>query len=81
MNSDAAPGKERMLQMLADRATEGLGPIGFKELNDLLAAHPEQDEYGFDFSAAAIDLAMMPPEDKPLPGRLRDQLDVQAARV
>lgn len=79
MNSHSAESKERMLQLLADRATEGLGVEAVKELDDLLASHAEYDEFYFDSAAAAVDLAMSPSLDT-LPGPLRDRILTDAER-
>ena len=38
MNSNAAANKTRMLQLLADRATEGLDMDATKNLNELLSS-------------------------------------------
>ena len=74
MNGSTARSEERMLQLLADRATEGLDMFEARELNDWLPSHPDCDEYAFDRAAAAIDLATLPPIIESLPGAIRDRI-------
>lgn len=80
MNSNAAPNKTRMLQLLADRATEGLDMHATKNLNELLSSHPHFGESDFELVAAAINLAMLPPVAEPLPGPLLDRILADAGR-
>ncbi|MCG8409038.1 MAG: anti-sigma factor [Phycisphaerales bacterium] len=78
MNRHSA--EERLLQLLADRATEGLDTEAVKELDDLLASHAHYDEFHLDSAAAAVDLAMSPPVDAAMPGPLRDRIVTDAER-
>ena len=80
MNSNTERSKERMLQLLADHATEVLDSTFATELAELLSLHPEYDESYFEPAAAAIDLAMMPPSSEPLPEGLRDRILLDARR-
>ncbi len=80
MSSHAEPREERMLQLLADHATDVLDSNSAAELVGLLSVHPEYDEFYFEPSVAAIDLAMTPPSSEPLPKRLRDRILIDAKR-
>jgi hypothetical protein len=80
MSSQTEPREERMLQLLADHATEGLDSNSAAELGGLLSLHPEYDESCFEPSVAAIDLAMTPPSSEPLPKRLRGRILMDARR-
>ena len=72
-------GRERLEQLLADRATEGLGREESAELRELLKDHPEWDEEDFALTAAAINLSDVN-ADEPLPSALRDRIAADAAR-
>lgn len=80
MNSNSAQINERMLQLLADRATEGLDMGAARELDDLLSSHAHYDESYFEPAAAAIDLAMMPRVPEAMPDKLRDRILTDAGR-
>lgn len=57
---------DRLQQLLADRATEGLSADDAEELDRLLRVMPPADPDEFDLAAAAVDLAVAPPaEDVP----------------
>lgn len=70
---------ERLLELLADEATEGLGPAERAELETLLAAASEVEADAFEQAAAAIDLAYTEIKE-PLPAALRDHIGAAAAR-
>ncbi|MGC3981082.1 MAG: anti-sigma factor [Steroidobacteraceae bacterium] len=53
----ALPNHERLLDLLAQQATEGLNTVESAELDALLAAHPDCSNEVFDNSVAAILLA------------------------
>lgn len=72
-------GRERLEQLLADRATQGLGREESAELRELLQEHPEWDEEDFALTAAAINLSDVN-ADEPLPSALRDRIAADAAR-
>ena len=74
MNGYTTEFEERILQLLADRATEGLDMAAAGELDHWLASHPNQDEDGFERAAAAINLATLPPITESLPRVLRDRI-------
>jgi hypothetical protein len=69
----------RLLELLADRVTEGLCPTEAAELRRL---RPEGcSEYlEFERAAAAIDLALALPVAEPLPRALRDRILIGAGR-
>jgi hypothetical protein len=70
--------EQRMIDLLVDRATEGLVETETQELERLLGAFPEQDAHEFDWAAAALNLATMGPAGEPLPTQLRDRLMIDA---
>lgn len=70
--SGADPRPDRLDDLLAARAVEGLSPAERDELAALLAAHPGTDADELDRAAAAIDLALA--KDEALPALLRERL-------
>lgn len=78
MNRNTGRSRERLLQLLADHATEVLDSTSATELAELLLLHPEYDESYFEPAAAAIDLAMVPLSSEPLPYGLRDRILLDA---
>lgn len=70
---------DRLQQLLADRATEGLGADDAAELDRLLhdQRHPDPDE--FDLAAAAVDLAVGPPPADEVPLDLVARITADAA--
>jgi hypothetical protein len=73
--------EDRLLELLANRATEGLGPSETVELQRLLAEHPEVDEWELDLAAGAIELALGPEPDEELPEALRARILADAPPV
>jgi anti-sigma-K factor RskA len=71
-------GRERLEDLLAQRATETLSGDEQSELERLLSAHPDGDSDALDRTAAAIDLAASGAEET-LPTRLRRRLERDAA--
>ncbi|MHC4303355.1 MAG: anti-sigma factor domain-containing protein [Planctomycetota bacterium] len=69
---------ERLSDLLADRATQRLSAAESAELIALLASHPDVDEHAFDRAAAAVDLASIAGEYKPLPQSVRSKVDAGA---
>lgn len=69
----------RLLELLAESATEGLRPAEAAELRRLL---PDGcNEYlELERAAAAVDLALAPPLAEPLPRALRDRILIGAGR-
>jgi hypothetical protein len=80
MTNHAAPTEDRLLQLLCDRATEGLDHRTAEELNNLLGMYPQYGAAHLEPAAAAIDMAMTPAVTEPLPGILRDRVLIEAGR-
>lgn len=72
------PRNERLRELLADRALQGLEANDDRELQELLAAEGQVDEDAYDFAAAAIDLAAMNRELDPVPPALLERLHADA---
>ncbi|HVF17424.1 MAG TPA: anti-sigma factor [Steroidobacteraceae bacterium] len=68
---------DRLVELLVQRATEGLSANEQVELNRLLAQGNYTDADQFEVTAAALMLASAP-EDEPLPDALRNRLEQQA---
>ncbi len=73
--------EDRLLELLVDRATEGLGPSETVELDRLLVEHPEVDEWELEVAAGAIELALGPEPDEALPEALRARILADAPPV
>jgi hypothetical protein len=73
MNQGPIP--ERLLDLLAEEATQGLSPAQQAELDALLAQHPGADAEGLLLAAAAMDLAAAPADSEPMPAALRASLE------
>lgn len=69
--------KDRIMNLLADRATQGLSQEELSELNELLQKYPEWDNPYLDLTAAAVDLADIE-IDEPLPDELRQRIMANA---
>ena len=68
------PDRERLDELLADRATVGLDPTEWDELAALLDTHPEVDPESWELTAAGIDQALCESHElaaEPLPEHLR----------
>ncbi|MCG8587832.1 MAG: anti-sigma factor [Proteobacteria bacterium] len=70
--------RERLNELLADRATQGLDDVEQRELDGLLLRLPDTDADELDRCAAAIDLALVPVSHEPLPAHLRERVLVDA---
>ncbi len=70
-------GKAMAIELLIDRATEGLGPDQESRLSSLLERFPELDDDSIDLAAAAVDLACTVPTE-PMPAALRERVAAQA---
>lgn len=68
----------RIDALLLARALEGLSPAETRELEALLAAHPDIDATVYDFAAAAVSLAAAA-SLPPMPEGLRAALEERAA--
>ncbi len=78
MNDPLAHAPERLIDLLADRATEGLDARESQELNGLLADHPSVDPNELDWVAAMVDLSLTSQDFEPMPTGLRDQVILRA---
>ena len=74
MNGSSPHPDERMLQLLADRATEGLGRLDSSTLDDWLATHPNVDASAFERVAAMIALTTTPTATGALPISLKGRI-------
>ena len=72
--------RQRAVDLLVERATEGLAPAREAELGELLASQPDLDPESFELAAAAIDLACTV-IDEPVPEGLSLRLAVQAREL
>lgn len=68
---------DRLQELLATRATQGLDGAGHHELKQILLVHPEWDDEGFDLAAAALDLALQH-EAPDIPRALKQRLESMA---
>ncbi len=73
------PENEKVLDLLAAEATQGLSPDEARELDELLRHHPEAVRSALHLAAAAVDLAHTPREAV-LPRDLRSRLEADAER-
>ncbi len=71
-------GEALAVELLIDRATEGLDPGQQARLSPLLERFPELDDDSFELAAAAVELAHTIPA-QPLPAVLRQRVAAQAA--
>jgi hypothetical protein len=69
--------KDRIMNLLADRAIQGLSQEELSELNELLQKYPEWDNPYLDLTAAAVNLADIE-IDEPLPDELRQRIMANA---
>lgn len=67
------PGQDKLFELLATRATEGLSEAESRHLERLLGDSPRVDPLGFERAAAAVHLALLGPE-RPVPDALRRKL-------
>lgn len=66
-------GRERLFELLALRAVEGLESSEGAEVNSLLEKYPLAQEDGFERAAAAVHLALVGPE-QPMPQGLAQRI-------
>jgi hypothetical protein len=69
---------DRLLELLADRATDGLSTAEQRELDALLVEHPDVDESSFDLAAAELSVALMSGHER-LPANLASTVQRQFA--
>lgn len=75
----ALPDRQRLDQLLADRALFGLSPMEAVELNALLVDDRFFDPDGYDRTAAVIDVALGPTHFQPLPSGIAAKVRQHAA--
>lgn len=76
-HSSHSPSRERLHDLLADQATQGL-PVGEQAELDLLRKRfPEVDDTALELIAAELSLVLDPPAGETLPRDLREQIEVQ----
>ncbi len=80
MSRQGLPENERILELLASRATEGLSGDEARELDARLRDQPDSDDAAFELAAAAIDLSLSRHEIAPMPRGLRARLEADAPR-
>jgi len=79
MNTTPNSNLDRLYELLADQALQGLDPAQAKELEALLLEHPDVDAAEFDRIAAAFDAAEFAgAADEPLPAALAERLNAAA---
>ncbi len=66
--------RDRLWELLADRATQGLSEHEGRELDALLRKYPEVDADAMDRAAAAVDLSVVGVA-APMPAALRDRIN------
>lgn len=69
--------KDRIMNLLAVRATQGLSQKELIELNELLKKHPQRDNPYFDLTATAVSLSDLE-IDEPPPDALRQKIMANA---
>ncbi len=74
-------GRDRLFELLADRATEGLAASDAAELEHLLVDSPGVDDLELDLTAASIELALRPVPEVLLPAELRARIEADAGHV
>jgi hypothetical protein len=72
-------GRDRLFDLLADRATQSLSPEEQVELAGLLREHPGVDPDALDRVAAALDLSLGATPTEPLPELLRARIERAAS--
>lgn len=77
MTGERTSRHERLLELLADQATQGLSPDERAEIDRLLKEFEDIDPGSFDRAAAILDQALAPHGDA-LPASLRDRLEADA---
>ncbi|MHC5113706.1 MAG: anti-sigma factor domain-containing protein [Planctomycetota bacterium] len=69
---------ERLHDLLADQATQGLSSEETAELTALLDRFPDVDAYSFDLTAAAVDLPEALGDLEPMPASVRDRVEASS---
>jgi hypothetical protein len=66
-------------ELLLRRATEGLSRVETARLDELLAAHPDVDDFGYDLAAAAVLLGALS-QTEPMPEHVKQRIAAGARR-
>jgi len=74
------PPDERILQLMADRATEGLSHSDALELDRYLEQSPGVDRDALEYAAAAVCLSFNAGRGEALPSGVREKILSQATR-
>ncbi len=80
MNPPWQSPENRLLELLVDRATLGPDVEEDRQMQQLLSAHPEFDEFCMERVAAGIQLALLPAAFEPLPAGLHARIKSAAPR-
>ena len=80
MNAPWQSPEDRLLELLADRATLGLDVEEDRQLQQLLSEHPDFDESCMERVAADVQLALLPNAVEPLPAGLHARIKSDAPR-
>lgn len=72
------PRNERLLALMAERATEGLDPSESREFDRLASSEPDADPDALDYAAAALQLAYL--DIEPMPRELAERIRPRASR-
>ena len=80
MNAPWQSPENRLLELLADRATLGLEIDEDRQLRQLLSENPGFDESCMDHVAASVQLACMSAAIEPLPAGLRARIKANTPR-
>ena len=80
MNAENPQSIERLLQLLSDRATEGLDSARDGEVEALLARYPHVESDELEFAAALLDATLYPVSEA-LPEKLKRKIERDAART
>ncbi len=75
------PSRDRLFDLLADRATTGLSAAEQAEVDFLLRHFPDVDADELDFAATALDLSLAAECAAPLPAALRQRIEGVASMV
>ena len=78
MSGSGPHNDDRMLQLLADRATEGVERTDAAALDEWLATNPGVDADAFERAAAVVALTRTSADEEALPTSLRDKLFADA---
>lgn len=78
MSAADPQGLDRMFDLMADLATEGLARAESEELDVLRRRHPDLDPEALELTAAALDLHLSVEPSEPLPESLRHRIEADA---